>query len=108
MIDVMLFLEDLGHESLIKALVERVAREKRVAIKIKSRSVRGGHGRALAELRQFLRDLRRGHQVGIPQLLVVAIDANCKGLGTRKKGNTGMCSRKIEAIASVRGSRSAY
>lgn len=85
MIDVMLFLEDLGHESVTKALVERIAREKKVAIDIKSRSARGGHGRALDELRRFMRDLHRGRQVGVPRILVVAIDANCKGLNTRKK-----------------------
>lgn len=75
---VSLFVEDFGHEAFIKALMERVARQYGIGVEIKSYSVRGGHGKALTELRQYVRDLERS-RVNLPDLLIVARDANCKG-----------------------------
>ena len=40
--------------------------------------MRGGHGKAITELTQYLRDLKRG-RVERADALLVAIDANCKG-----------------------------
>lgn len=73
-----LFVEDFGHEVFIKALVERFARQYGIRVEIKPYNVRGGHGRAIAELRQYVRDLERSW-VNLPDLLIVARDANCKG-----------------------------
>ncbi|MBI4331970.1 MAG: hypothetical protein HY673_11875 [Chloroflexi bacterium] len=79
-----LFVEDFGHEAFIKALVERIARQYGIGVEIKPYSVRGGHGRALAELKEYVRDLERG-RVNLPDLLIVARDANCKGYLERKQ-----------------------
>jgi hypothetical protein len=73
-----LFVEDLGHEAFLRALLERMARECDVDIEIRPRSVRGGHGKVISELQQYIRDLNQGYE-SLPDLLVVAKDANCKG-----------------------------
>lgn len=82
--NVNLFVEDFGHEAFIKAIATRFANEYKVEISIKSYSVRGGHGKALTELHRYIKDLQRG-QVAQPDLLIVAIDANCKGYLERKQ-----------------------
>jgi hypothetical protein len=54
-----LFVEDFGHETVLKAILQRYAREYRLDISVQSRSIRGGHGKMLHELRQYLRDVQR-------------------------------------------------
>src|SRR3954467_13274270 len=78
-----LFVEDFGHEQVISALLDRFAIEYKTKISTRASSVRGGHGRAISELRQYIRDLSGAHEV-LPDLLVIAIDANCKGHGERQ------------------------
>ena len=46
-------------------------------------SVRGGHGRAFQELSQFVRDVHKAGEAW-PDLLVVALDANCQGYGQHR------------------------
>ena len=46
-----------------------------------------GHGMVIKELRQYLRDLYRGRSRW-PDLVIVATDANCKGLNARTKEMT--------------------
>ncbi len=73
-----LFAEDRAHEELLKPLIERVAREEQVAVRLQVRSARGGHGRALAEYKNYQLLLLKGvagHT--LPDLTVVAIDGNC-------------------------------
>lgn len=82
--NIILFVEDYGHEAFIKALVRRLSQERRVNIEIISRSVRGGHGKAVAELRSYLHNLALGRE-NIPDLLIVATDANCSGYTDRKR-----------------------
>lgn len=65
---IVLFVEDVGHEAFLKALVTRLAHELGLEVKIEPRSVRGGKGRVITELRQYLQDLQRGYQ-NIPDLL---------------------------------------
>lgn len=81
---VIFFVEDYGHETFIKSLVERFSQEKRVSTVITSRNVRGGHGKAVSELKAYLRDLELGRE-NVPDLLIVATDANCKGYTERKR-----------------------
>jgi hypothetical protein len=81
---VIFFVEDYGHETFIKALIERFSQEKRVGTVITSRSVRGGHGKTVSELKAYLRDLELGRE-NVPDLLIVATDANCKGYTERKR-----------------------
>jgi hypothetical protein len=84
MIEVALFAEDFGHEEFLTALIRRIATEIGVEAVVHSRSVRGGRGKALSELRQYLADLERGRDVS-PDLLVVATDANCQGYTRRRR-----------------------
>ncbi|HOK07680.1 MAG TPA: DUF4276 family protein [Syntrophales bacterium] len=81
---VILFAEDYGHETFIRALLERLAHEHNTEIAILNRSVRRGHGKVISEFQAFLKDLNRGKEE-MPDLLVVATDANCKGYGDRKR-----------------------
>ncbi len=79
-----LFVEDFGHEEFITAWIERFSRETLVHVEIRRYSVRGGHGRAIEELRQFVGDVRAAREAW-PDLLIVAIDANCQGFAVRHK-----------------------
>jgi hypothetical protein len=72
-----LFAEDRAHEELLRPLLERVAREEGRAARIRVRSVRGGHGRVIAELKAYQRGFEKGIGGRPPDILVTAIDANC-------------------------------
>jgi len=57
----------------------RLANQERKAITPRVRSSRGGHGQALSELSTYLVSVSKGIAgMDMPELLVVAIDANCK------------------------------
>jgi hypothetical protein len=75
------FGEDFAHKEVVGALIERLADGVGVAVEIDWRSARGGHGRVVAELREYLRDLRRSAY--LPDLVLIATDANCKGAARR-------------------------
>ena len=82
--EIVLFVEDYAHEKVIGALVERIARDCNVRPRLNWRSTRRGYGRVVQELADFLRDLtRQGGQM--PDLIIVATDANCKGHNERRK-----------------------
>lgn len=78
------FVEDNGHRAFLAALLQRFVRNYNTTVEIKFESARGGHGTAIAELRQYTRDIQRGKHT-IPDLLVVATDGNCKGFLERKQ-----------------------
>lgn len=75
------FLEDRAQENFLKAIVERVAEKEGIqfsAIEHDIRSSTGGAGQATSEFRSLLR--RYGKLKTAPfDLLIVAIDGNCKG-----------------------------
>jgi hypothetical protein len=71
LVDVTIFCEDIAHERFVEALVRRVAKEQGCLVRIRTVSGSGGHGRVLRELQAVQRALEA-------DLLVVAIDANCK------------------------------
>lgn len=77
-----LFVEDFAHQQFLGALLQRLAEDYRVAIRLDWRNARRGHGAVVREFRQYLRDVRLqgGHP---PDLIVAATDANCKGLRER-------------------------
>ena len=80
--EVAIFVEDYAHEQVIGTLVERIAAECNIRVRLDWRNAVRGHGEVVAQLRNYLRDLR--HQGGPwPDLIVVAADANCKGLNER-------------------------
>lgn len=81
--EIVLFAEDDGHERFLMALLRRFADQFAVEVRLAPRSVRGGHGKALTELEEFVRAIRRS-RAGLPDLIVVAIDGNCLGFARRK------------------------
>lgn len=82
--EIVLFVEDHAHQLFLQALISRLSYEYGLQIKFHWGNVRRGHGAVIRELKQFLRDLQRGWS-GSPDLIVVATDANCKGLNKRLK-----------------------
>jgi len=79
-----LFVEDDAHQQIIGALVQRVATEFNIDVQFDWRNVAGGHGKVIAELSDYVRDLKR-QGTPWPDLIVVATDANCKGLNERSR-----------------------
>lgn len=72
-----LFVEDRAHEELLRPLVQRIARESGKMAHVRVRTARGGHGRVLNELRTYQRAFGRGIGGATPDVLIIAIDANC-------------------------------
>ncbi len=72
-----LFVEDRAHEAFLKPLLTRVADEERKKTRLRVRSATGGHAKAIAEFKLYQRiDAASGM---VPaDLVVVAIDSNCK------------------------------
>ena len=81
---VLLFVEDFGHEEVLRAVISRLAHQYDIEVTISARSATGGHGRVLRELEQYT-GLMQQQPDRIPDLLVVATDANCNKYATRKK-----------------------
>jgi len=79
------FLEDIGQEHFLKALVKRVARQVGLASDVVHdvRNATGGRGVVLDELRRFLRDVSRERERPF-DLLIVAIDGDCRGYQERR------------------------
>ena len=77
-----LFAEDRGHEVVLKALVERTLASHGIKADIRLVSVRGGFPQVQVELEQYLNDLLH-FRSGLPDLLIVATDANCHGAKSR-------------------------
>ena len=80
--DVVLFVEDFAHQEVIGALVRRLAADLGLEVRLEWRSARHGYGRVVHEFKEYLRDLGR-QRVPVPDLIVVATDANCHGLNER-------------------------
>ena len=80
---VALFVEDHTHKAIIGALVQRLAGEYGIPVRLDWRSAIRGHGRVVEEFKTYLRDL--GKQSSQPDVIVVATDANCHGLNGRVK-----------------------
>ena len=97
--EIALFVEDYAHQQVIGTLVQRIAAEGKVNIRLDWRNAVGGHGKVIAELDAYLRDLKRQGSPW-PDLLIVATDANCKGLNerTRQIGHRGEPTPMILAL----------
>jgi len=78
------FLEDRAQETFVKSLVERVAREEGARVQHHVRAASYG-SRAFKEFKNFARDLKRGRSLVEFDLLVVALDGNCKGYAKRAR-----------------------
>src|SRR5574341_986424 len=81
-----LFAEDYAHEAFLSAVIRRIALAEDIAVTLRTRWARGGHGRALSELATYQKMVQKG-QVGLelPDLLVVAVDANCQNVNKARK-----------------------
>jgi hypothetical protein len=73
----LLFAEDKAHELLLSAVCARMAREEGHSLDLRVVSARRGHGRVLEELRAFQLVLRK-LAAAVPDLFVIAVDANCQ------------------------------
>ena len=82
--EIALFVEDYAHQQVIGALVHRIAEEYNIPIHPDWRNAVGGHGKVIAELDNYIRDLKRQRSPW-PDLIVVATDANCKRLNERTR-----------------------
>ena len=78
------FVEDSAHQQVIGALVRRIAAVHNVHVRLDWRNAVGGHGQVVTELDAYLRDLKRQGSPW-PDLLIVATDANCKGVNERTR-----------------------
>jgi len=79
-ITIVYFVEDIAHEGIIKALVEKVAREKSIDVKNLThdfRSSRGG-SKFIKAFESFLEDVEKAG-FSDADFLVVVKDGNCKG-----------------------------
>ena len=79
MLEIALFVEDVAHQAIIGALVQRLAQDASIAVRLDWRNARHGHGKVVQEFNDYLRDLR-GQSDYSPDLLIVATDANCKSM----------------------------
>ena len=79
--EVAAFGEDNAHRQVVGALVQRLAGESGLTVKLDWRSAIRGHGRVVRELKSYLDDLAR--HGGRTDLIVVATDANCSGMQQR-------------------------
>lgn len=75
------FGEDSAHRMVVGPLIAKVAGEQGIAVHIDWRSARGGYPKVANELRDYLRDLSLQREP--PDLIVIATDANCKGVVRR-------------------------
>lgn len=81
---VAVFTEDETQSVIVGGLIARVAKERGAGIYLDVQSAVRGHGRVVRELEKFLRKLP-SQTTGVPDLIVAATDANCKGLNHRRK-----------------------
>jgi hypothetical protein len=80
------FVEDRAHEAFLVPMLRRIAREEKVAVTPMVRSGRGGHGRAVTELKLYQNLLQKGVAgTTNPDLLIVGIDGNCSTFAKAKK-----------------------
>ena len=71
-------------------MLQRIAREERIVVTPRVRSARGGHGRAVTELKLY-QDLVQKGAAGMtsPDLLIAGIDGNCSTFAKAKKAIEG-------------------
>ncbi len=76
--------EDYGHETAIKALLDRYILEHGIVAQTAVLSCQGGMPKVHFEFGQYLDRIDKGH-LDLPDLIVVATDSNCAGYTNRRK-----------------------
>jgi hypothetical protein len=85
-IDIDLYCEDIDQEFFVRPLVERIAAECEVVPVVTPRSVRGGKGKVTTQVTAFQQAVRKNQPgFSIPDLVVIAIDANCAGVNEARE-----------------------
>ena len=92
------FVEDFAHRQVIGLLIIRVADELGIKVSVEWRNARRSHGQVVQELKRYLRDLTR--QGGLPDLVVIGTDANCKGYNERR-GQLPLDDFPVPAVAAI-------
>ena len=82
--NVALFVEDFAHQQVIGAILERLANEYSLKLDLLWRSAVRGFGRVVNEFERYVHDLETQVET-TPDLIIVATDANCKGLQQRSR-----------------------
>ena len=80
--EIAMLVEDLAHQKVIGALVQRLANSHGISAHLHWINAEGGHGKVRESYSTYLRDLARGNSP-LPDLIVVATDANCSGMNNR-------------------------
>jgi hypothetical protein len=81
-----IFVEDRAHEAFLVPMLQRIAREENLFISTRVRSARGGHARAIEELKLYQRVVEKGSPgFAPPDLLLAGIDGNCWTFSKAKK-----------------------
>ena len=84
---IVLFVEDSAHRNVIGTLIARLAQDQGLAVELVWYTTRGGYGRVKQGFQDYVADLKQQQEI-VPDLAVVASDANCKGINERIKGLT--------------------
>ena len=79
-----LFVEDDAHRQVIGTLTQRLADERQIHINLDWRNATRGHGKVIQEFKDYLRDVKKQGEP-LPDLIIVATDANCEGWKDRVK-----------------------
>ena len=80
--EIALFVEDFAHRQVIGALVQRIAGDFSLDVRLNWRNATRGYGQVVREINTYLRAIQRqGHPS--PDMIIVATDANCKGRNQR-------------------------
>ena len=98
--EIALFGEDDAHRQVIGSLVQRIADDHQQPVTLDWRNAAGGHGRVIATFRAYLRNLTRQDRP-MPDLIIVATDANCQGLNQRIREITGITDTVTNPIPPV-------
>ena len=81
-----LFAEDRAHEELLKSLVVRIVQEEELFVRVRVRTARGGHGRAISEFQLYQRlAVSDNPNSESADVIVVAIDGNCSSFAKARE-----------------------
>lgn len=97
--EVVLFCEDPFHEEFVDAVLQRLASDQQVPVKVRTLSGEGGFPRMRNSLKTFLRDLSQS-RVPLPDAAVIVLDANCAGYQERLKSVRSLA-EKHEALQNL-------
>jgi len=100
-ITVDLFAEDKAHEEFLRALIDRLARKEGKDVVVRVQSARGGHGRAITELKIYQKIRLKVGGGELPNILVIAIDGNCKPFADAKREIEASLESGFQPIAAV-------